>query len=1220
MKNISAILVLIFVVSKAFCQNFETGVPGFKNFSPRNYGQESQNFSVVQNKEGIMYFGNANGIMEFDNSSWRLVKVPGKPMLTINSNNEVYYGGYNQIGKIVYENGHLLTKLLNLGEHDKFGQVTQIIAIDNDLYVVSSKQLFYFHRDSLQSVKTFQSNVKIFKFNEKILCNIQEKGLSYCQNGDFVKFEDSELFENMTICDIIALNSKEFLVRDQKSESFFKYSDGTITEFKTEADDFIQANTYSVGLALDNKRMVFGTEHGGIVCVDEKGHYVFSMSRDNSLRDNQITSMYVANDGNLWLTTFSGISLIETKSNISFFGSYYGLNGVILSVIRFESDLYVATTNGVYLYNCQSVYDKNRNSFDYKAKFKKIDEIRAMCWKLVEIQGNLYAVTNDGIYLINGSKAKLQLSGNFMSISKMSFFPDNILIGSKDGLLIASVEDSKIDTLGYVKNYSYSTRTICEDFFGNFWLGTSEDGLFQLSFFSGLNLNPDIISFAEKTGLPEDYDWIDVFPSFQGVLFATNKGVYRYSYQGNYFFEDTLFNKNYAKTNSYLYPLVEDKNKNIWYSNITDGRYERETGLFEFQDSNSSYTAVAGPYSQLKEFVIESIYPEDDGNVWLGSTEALIKIDNEKTKFYQKKINVLIRKITIHGDSLIYVPFNCSGEEKYEFKFADKTIRFDFTALNYNSFGQAKFQIKLVGFDNDWSDWQSANFKEYTSLFEGDYEFQIRAKDEYGNISDVTSLFFTIRAPVYRTWYAFLFYVLILFTAVFLILKLYALRHAHERYSLEKLVEDRTNELAYQKEQTEQLVKKLLPKTTADELRETGKAQSQKYEMVTVLFADIQGFTKIAAQAKPEELIKHLNRLFTSFDKIIAKYNIEKIKTIGDAYMCAGGMPNKDSTNPVEVVLAALEMQRKITKINAESDVKLEIRIGVHTGPVVAGVVGSQKLEYDIWGDTVNIASRMESYGVVNKVNVSESTYKWIKDFFVCQYRGKIDVKYKGEMEMYFVHEIKKSLSENADRITPNKDFFIRMLYLKYKTIQEDILELLEKNLPSNLYYHDLKHTIDFLYVAEEIGRKEGINEEEMLLLKCAALFHDAGFIVSYDNNEEIGAKMAAETLEKNGFSSTQIETVKRLIMATKMPPRPKDLLEKIMCDADLDYLGRPDFIPISQNLFRELFERGKINTIDQWNKMQYKFIQNHSYFTSTAREKRDAGKQLVLKELEEMV
>jgi predicted metal-dependent HD superfamily phosphohydrolase len=158
------------------------------------------------------------------------------------------------------------------------------------------------------------------------------------------------------------------------------------------------------------------------------------------------------------------------------------------------------------------------------------------------------------------------------------------------------------------------------------------------------------------------------------------------------------------------------------------------------------------------------------------------------------------------------------------------------------------------------------------------------------------------------------------------------------------------------------------------------------------------------------------------------------------------------------------------------------------------------------------------------------------------------------------------------------------------------------------------------IYIVENIAREEGVDEEEMLLLKCAALFHDAGFMVSYDNNEEIGAKMAAQTLLKYKFSNTQIETVKRLIMATKMPPKPKDQLEKIICDADLDYLGRPDFIPISQNLFRELFERGKINTIEQWNKMQYKFMLSHNYFTTTARKDRDAGKQAVLNELKDMV
>jgi len=401
-------------------------------------------------------------------------------------------------------------------------------------------------------------------------------------------------------------------------------------------------------------------------------------------------------------------------------------------------------------------------------------------------------------------------------------------------------------------------------------------------------------------------------------------------------------------------------------------------------------------------------------------------------------------------------------------------------------------------------------------------------------------------------------------------------------------------------------VKKLLPQNTADEIRETGNAKSQKYEMVTVLFADIQGFTEIAESTKPEELIKHLNNIFSSFDRIIENYNIEKIKTIGDAYMCAGGMPNKDNTNAIEVVLSALEMQREIQKINEKSNLKLEIRIGIHTGPVVAGVVGSNKLEYDIWGDTVNISSRMESHGVINKVNISEETYIHVKDFFVCQYRGKIEVKYKGEMEMYFVHEIKKALSENADRKTPSKDFFIKLQFVKFKLIQEEILDQLQRNLPSNLYYHNLKHTINVLYIVENIAREEGVDEEEMLLLKCAALFHDAGFMVSYDNNEEIGAKMAAQTLTKYKFSD--------------VPPKPKDLLEKIICDADLDYLGRPDFIPISQNLFRELFERGKINTIEQWNKMQYKFMLSHNYFTSSARKNRDAGKQDVLKELKDMV
>lgn len=1212
---------MFFFVIPAIAQTYENGIPGFRNYSPKDYGQESQNFSVIQDKNSIMFFGNANGIMEYDNTNWKLIKVTGRPVLDINSKNEIYFGGYNQIGKIIYKNGQAKADFFNIHEEYKPGQIKKVIATIDQVLLTSSHQLFVYKNDSLELEQSNASGIDIFSFGGKILIYIPDRGLYFWNVNKIDKFENFELFEKIEIADIISLNSKEFLIKQLNNKGFLKYSGGKLSPFTTEVDEFISANVYSMGILLDKDRIVFGTLHGGLVCIDTKGHYLFSLNRDSGLRDNQVTDLFASDDGRLWVTTFNGITLVETQSDLSFFDSSFGFSGAVLTIVRYDGTLYTGTANGVYKCYNGDIYDNTRNVFDFRRRFEKVNGIRAMCWKLSVINNELFAITSEGIYKINDKSSKLILNGNFNTVSSMSYFPENSLVGSSGGLLISDFNSSGIDTIGYLKGLNFSIRTICEDYFGNFWMGTNEDGLYKTGFFNGLSVTAPTTHYTSKEGLPKEFDWVDVFPSFHGILFSTSKGVYRFNYSNNEFEEDTLLGFDFSNGNNYVYPLIEDYDKNIWYSSVHEGQYERETGVLKFQGTNKKYIPYYKPFTQLREYVIETIYPEENGVVWFGSSDALIKYSGKKANEKTKKFNCLIRSITIRNDSVIHLSAGLKGKQEIpDINFSDKTIRFDFTALSYNTFGNNEYQVMLVGFDDHWSDWNKETFKECTSLVEGEYEFKVRSKDVFGNISEEASLKFVVSPPFYRTWYAFVIYVIVFAALIYLILKLNELRHAKERYSLEKLVEDRTNELAYQKEQTEQLVKKLLPQNAADEIRETGKAKSQKYDMVTVLFADIQGFTAIAEQTKPEELIKHLNNIFISFDKIIADYNIEKIKTIGDAYMCAGGMPNKDNTNPVEVVMAALEMQRKIRQINEDSSLKLELRIGVHSGPVVAGVVGSKKLEYDIWGDTVNIASRMESHGLINKVNISEHTYNMVKDFFVCQYRGKIDVKYKGEMEMYFVHEIKKALSENSDRVTPNKDFFIKLQFIRFKVIQEDILDQLQRNLPSNLYYHNLKHTINVLYIVENIAREEGVDEEEMLLLKCAALFHDAGFMVSYDNNEEIGAKMAAQTLQKYKFDEVQIETVKRLIMATKMPPKPKDQLEKIICDADLDYLGRPDFIPISQNLFRELFERGKINTIEQWNKMQYKFMLSHNYFTATARKNRDLGKQAVLKELKEMV
>jgi class 3 adenylate cyclase len=210
-----------------------------------------------------------------------------------------------------------------------------------------------------------------------------------------------------------------------------------------------------------------------------------------------------------------------------------------------------------------------------------------------------------------------------------------------------------------------------------------------------------------------------------------------------------------------------------------------------------------------------------------------------------------------------------------------------------------------------------------------------------------------------------------------------------------------------QKVQIENLVLNILPSEVAKELQENGRATPRSYQQVSVLFSDFKGFSAIAEKMTPEELVTDLNECFIAFDAIIGKYGLEKIKTIGDSYMCAGGIPSPDINHPFTIVKAALEIQEFMKQFNKERKAQgvepLEMRIGIHVGPVVAGVVGQKKYAYDIWGNTVNIASRMESNGAPGKVNISAATYELVKGKYICNHRGKIYAKNVGEIDMYFV-------------------------------------------------------------------------------------------------------------------------------------------------------------------------------------------------------------------------
>ncbi|MCE5346136.1 MAG: HD domain-containing protein [Bacteroidales bacterium] len=423
-------------------------------------------------------------------------------------------------------------------------------------------------------------------------------------------------------------------------------------------------------------------------------------------------------------------------------------------------------------------------------------------------------------------------------------------------------------------------------------------------------------------------------------------------------------------------------------------------------------------------------------------------------------------------------------------------------------------------------------------------------------------------------------------------------------------------------------IKTLYEKMSPEGQKETGevekKERSLKFNMATVLFAEIHAISKFTEGMDSSAVMDELDEILFEFDEIVKRFKIEKIKTIGDTFMCAGGIPVKNITNPVDVVMTAMEMRNFLenfeTKKRGKDKRIWRLKIGVHTGPVTAAISGKKKVNYDIKGDTVNTASRVEAVSDNGSIQISVMTYELVKEFFDCDYFGKLPVKYKGDLQMYKVKGLKPEFSVNGKGIMPNEFFRIKFGLIQFTDIQEIILDKLEKELPDYLHYHNVKHTVDVVTEVELIGWGEGCSDEEILLLKTAGLFHDVGHTVAYDNHEYYGTVIARDMLPKYNYTTEQIEKICSIIMSTQLPPKPRNLLESIICDSDLDYLGRSDFIPVSNTLYEELKAQNKMGSLNDWNKIQVKFISGHQYFTKTARSLREVNKQLQIERIQNLI
>jgi class 3 adenylate cyclase len=1094
LKKLIFILVFLFQ-GTIFAQNsrdFEIGIPLVKNYLPKDYKAFSQNWGFVQDKRGVLYFANGDGVLMFDGVHWDVVKITNNytvSSIAIDRFSRIFVGSTSEFGYIsTTKTGKFkYTSLISyFDEKDrKFDYILNIYVLRDAVYFMTSEKMFRWS-DGKMHHWNLHKPANCIKFDNSIFVWQKNSGLKYLHNDSLVHFNGSDYFFNIPVFNILPYENRKMLIVTRDSGLYlmnnpFRAKDiksPDITYFYTEINNFIKDNQLLYSCRLSNGNYAFATLRAGTAIVSPTGKLIQLLNKKTGIFNETHNYVSQDNQSDVWLAMDNGIAKADIASPLSFWNDEMGLRGSVMSVARMNNILYTGTWQGVYCLKRSADKDViEDNIYSSVSRFVPLKEINYQTWDLALIKNKinplkniLIAATSGGIYYISSNnKVTFIEKGTGLKILTYNSDPTKIFIGLTDGILCLSLkytgDEISVVSEGRIKDFDEKIISLTEDEKGRIWITTEFNGVFLLEFPKLKNktiavpLNSEsstkIIRFDTTSGLPSSY--VNSYKINNKIVFISTEGIYfPQEIQKNnnskeiHFVKQSNFVVNLLCKYMNINNLKEDESNNIWIQLSHKETNRKVTMLAKLQKDNT-YSLITIPFKPIPQMEMYAIYPENDKIAWFGGDDGLVRYDGNINFEYKKEYYALIRKVIINNDSLIfggnfYASVNdsseCEGlsveqpeEMKPEISFSYNSLTFEYAAPSFYEESSNLYKTYLEGFNKNWSDWTNETKKEFTNLPIGKYVFHVKAKNVFDNESIETTYGFEIRPPWYRTWIAYIIYFIIFCYLIYTVVKYSNKRLREAKLNLEDVVKERTNEIILQKkliekekEQSEKLLLNILPFKIAEELKANGHAKTKSFEMVSVMFSDFKDFTIIAQKIEPQQLIDHLNKCFMFFDDVCVRHNIEKIKTIGDSYMCAGGIPIRNKTNPVDIILAAFEMRdyiNKEKKDQAEKGLMLwKIRIGINTGPIISGVVGKKKFAYDIWGDTVNTASRMEQASMPNKINISGETYELTKDFFDFTYRGQLPVKHKGDTDMYFVDRIKKELSVDEEGSIPNQHFW----------------------------------------------------------------------------------------------------------------------------------------------------------------------------------------------------
>ncbi len=767
------LLLLICLPLKLFSQN-TIGLPDVVNYSKQTYNAGFQNWDIKQDRNGILYFANNEGLLSFDGRNWNLYSLPNKTIVRsveIAADHKIYVGGQDELGYFSPGNNgrlqyHSFTALIP--EKDKsFGDVWDIVSVKNDIYFRSHYKIFKFTNEAV-AVFTAPSEWSYLGLcNDQLYAHDYKSGIMRFENNVCKAIaEKNELPTNDLITSMLPLEKDSILITTLKHGLYILSKTG-IAKLPTVNSALFENERIYATTAVNKDWLALATNNSGIYIVDHAGNIMQKLSKTEGLQNNNVLSIFLDRQNNLWLGLDNGIDLIAYNSAIKQISPMLQ-DGSGYSAIIHQNRLFAGTTNGLYSVALQAVKDL---SFS-KGMFLPVNNTKGQVWGLSEINNQLLLGHHEGAFEIKDNSAQPISSNpgfwNFIPIST-TFPTSKMVAGNYNGLVFFDYKNGQFIPSGDIPDFKESSRFVAIDKNENIWVSHPYHGVYKIS---KKNTGAYTVnSYTDKNGLPTIFN-NHVYKINNEVVFATEKGIFIYNAQTDRF-EQSAYYKDLLGDQSIRY-LKEDAKGNTWFV------HEKKLGVIDI----SGKQPVIIYLPELNNKILsgfEFIYPVDENNIFIGGEKGFYHIDFEKYKKSIPDLKVNIRSVHIINktDSLLFGGYfkNVNEQQIQESKNIPaiennyKTIRFEFSAALFGFEPNLEYSYRLKGFEQNWSEWAERTEKEYTNLAPGKHNFEVRVRSNLGNESESMVYSFIVLPPWYQSLWARIAYLLLIGAGLYTLYK-----------------------------------------------------------------------------------------------------------------------------------------------------------------------------------------------------------------------------------------------------------------------------------------------------------------------------------------------------------------------------------------------------------------------------------------------------------------